>query len=44
MKNKEIITFARQWEKKLCTHVCVTGSPCCTWEKKKYVGGNNNKK
>ena len=36
---------ATQWEKKLCIHVCVTGSPCCTvGKKKKGVGGNNNKK
>ena len=34
---------AQQWEKKLCIHVCVTGSPCCTVIKK-GVGGNNNKK
>ena len=23
-----------QWEEKLCIHVCVTWSPCCTVEKK----------
>ena len=25
---------AWQWEKKICIHVCVTGSLCCTVEKK----------
>ena len=35
---------APQCEIKLCIHVCVTGSPCCTVGKKKCVGGNNNKK
>ena len=30
---------AQQWEKNLCIHVCVTGSPCC-----KVCWGNNNKK
>ena len=29
---------ARQWEKKLCIHVSVTGSPCCTVEKKMCWG------
>ena len=24
---------AWHWEKKLCIHVCVTGSPCCIVEK-----------
>ena len=32
-----------QWEKKLCTHVCVIRSPCCTVGKKKCVGNNNKK-
>ena len=30
--------------KKLCIHVHVTGSLCCTVEKKMCVEGNNNKK
>ena len=29
---------AQQWEKKLCINVCVTGSPCCTVEKKSVLG------
>ena len=29
---------AGQWEKILCIHVCVTGSPCCTVEKKSVLG------
>ena len=28
---------------KECIHTCVTGSPCCTVEKKNYWGNNNNK-
>ena len=35
---------ARQWEKKLCIHVCVTGFPCCAVGGGESVGGNNNKK
>lgn len=35
---------ARQWEKKLCVHVCVTGSPCCTVGEKKGVGEEIKKK
>ena len=31
-------------EKKECTHVCVTGSPCCTGEKKLYWDNNKIKK
>ena len=27
-----------------CIHVCVTGSSCCTVEKKLYLGNNNTKK
>ena len=30
--------------KKECIPVCVTGSPCCTVEKKLYWGNNNLKK
>ena len=26
----------QQWEEKLCVHVCITWSPCCTVEKKIY--------
>ena len=30
-------------KKKECIHVCVTGSPCCTVEKKMYWGNNSKK-
>ena len=29
--------------KKECTHLCVTGAPCCTVGKKKYVLGQQKK-
>ena len=32
LKVPELAT--QQWEKKLCIHVCVTWSPCCTVGKK----------
>ena len=34
-KNLATYNETRQWEKKLCVHVCVTGTPCCTVGEKK---------
>ena len=40
----KITLAARQWEKKLCIHVCITGSPCCTVGKKNVLGEITTKK
>ena len=41
-----LVTYDGAWycERIECVHVCVSGSPCCTVEKKLHWGNKNLKK
>ena len=43
IKQKQKMIATQQWEEKLCIHVCVTWSPCCTVEKNKLKKKENEK-